>query len=171
LVFSFVKGFRFFAIVLSKLLLFGEDVERDLYNWRSDSIVQSLSCEWPVYKDLIELCWNDSASTPLVAAIIRSICVDKFQDPQNIPDEPEDNSGALILDLFSYDQLGIRRKEALGKMATSRNIATSYSGMIIWLMKKNVEQQSSFIAALSLVEPSFLLKNALIFQQTDQNAR
>jgi len=56
-------------------LLFGDAVEQDLYDWKTESIRMNLKCDIPSYTKLIQHCFRGTSSSALVAAHTRSICL------------------------------------------------------------------------------------------------
>lgn len=71
--------------MLCKLLLCGEDVtKRDLYEQEPGYLIHNLSCDLSDYKQLIHLCFSPIASSPLIAALVRSICIHHFTNTKDI---------------------------------------------------------------------------------------
>jgi hypothetical protein len=71
--FSF--NLRLFAIVLSKMLLFGqESLQLDLLNWKTGKI-DDLPCDKQSYLKLIEACFFPNITTPYIVAFVRSVCL------------------------------------------------------------------------------------------------
>lgn len=54
------------------MLLYGEKVDVDLYDYQQDSI-SIQDCDIIYYKQLIELCFNNNATAPLITSFARSI--------------------------------------------------------------------------------------------------
>ena len=63
------------------MLLFGSKVEKDLYDWRSDSL--HISCENSSYIDLINCCFHSNITTQFIASFVRSICLYEFSNIEN----------------------------------------------------------------------------------------
>ena len=57
---------RLFGIVLNKLLLFGESVNEDKYNWKTNTI--KVECDLQSYSDLIHSCFHPNINTPYISA-------------------------------------------------------------------------------------------------------
>ncbi len=69
-----------------KLLLHGQQVDLDMYDWKTDNIrLLDLPCDLPEYAQLIQMCFDPStASAPLVAALSRSISIHHFTERGHI---------------------------------------------------------------------------------------
>jgi hypothetical protein len=59
-----------FAVVLAKMLLYGEEVDNDLYDWKRHAIKADLPCDQSFYMNLIQICYCDNVSTQLVFDIV-----------------------------------------------------------------------------------------------------
>src|SRR5689334_11444562 len=73
LVIVLLSWVTYVAIVLAKMLLFGENVERDLYDYRIEGITKDLQCDLAHYRQLIDLCTHPSVTTAQVFVFVRSI--------------------------------------------------------------------------------------------------
>ena len=80
---------RLLGIVFAKMLLFGEQVSQDTYNWKTNTI--DVSCDRTSYSDLIQSCFHPNITTPYIAAFVRSICAHEFGNfPELIKEQPSD---------------------------------------------------------------------------------
>ena len=81
---------------MSKLLLFGFEVEKDLYDWKKNTITNDLKCDKQSYIQLINLCFQSDITTPIITSFIRSISLYDFMDLQNIQLDEKLNSDELL---------------------------------------------------------------------------
>jgi serine/threonine protein kinase len=71
---DFQFDLRLLAIVLSKLLLYGNEVEtKELLDYDNNCITKELTCELPPYRKLIDFCFSRDAIAPLVLTLATSI--------------------------------------------------------------------------------------------------
>jgi len=65
---------RLFGIVLSKMLLFGEEVDTtELFDWKSQKITQDIPCSFDPYKELIGLCFGPQMTANALRIYIISV--------------------------------------------------------------------------------------------------
>lgn len=64
---------RLFGIVLAKMLLFGDEVEKNLYDWKTQKVTQFIDCSFIPYKQLIELCFDKITTANLASIYIVSM--------------------------------------------------------------------------------------------------
>src|SRR5690242_8658450 len=105
---------RLFAIVLSKLLVYGKDVDQwNLYDWTNDTInISTLQCDIPLYLDLIQFCYKGKINAIFAAAFVRSLYAQKYgilpetKKLENIPKtlrKLASNPVKTINSLFSFN--------------------------------------------------------------------
>src|SRR5271165_6889566 len=75
--------YRLFSVVLAKLLRCGDQIDAELYNWRTESLID-LNCDLSSYKKLVTLCHKGINAT-FAASFIRSICIYDFVKPAVTP--------------------------------------------------------------------------------------
>jgi len=76
---TFNFDYRLFGIVLAKLLLFGEDLDKDLWDTKTNSLkLSQLNCHFMPYLQLIELCLSPSSKITEIIDSIDGI----MHDPQ-----------------------------------------------------------------------------------------
>ena len=75
---------RLFAIVLIKFLSFGDIVDLDIYDFKTNSLsIKHLNWKPPsLFLDLINFCLQSHITTAVVTAFIRSICAYDFSTYQ-----------------------------------------------------------------------------------------
>ena len=122
---------RLLGIVFNKMLLFGEQVSQDTYNWKTDTI--DVSCEKSSYSDLIQSCFHPNITTPYIAAFVRSICAHEFGKFPELAEEQPSNiiqtlQTAVDLDgelqsLFNYKIKDISLIQTLVDLETNTAIA------------------------------------------------
>src|SRR4051812_40187619 len=61
---------RLFGIVLCKFLLPGKDIDTELVDWHTCAVTAKLPCDLPAYLQLIQLCFDPTITSPLVASLI-----------------------------------------------------------------------------------------------------
>jgi hypothetical protein len=49
---------RLFGILMAKLLLFGSEVDDDIFDFKSNSILKAINCEYPSWRKLMDLCFQ-----------------------------------------------------------------------------------------------------------------
>ena len=61
------------------MLYCGEDVDEDRFDWKTKTLsTEKIQCEYPTYKELIEICSHPLVTTTVVTAFSRSICAFEF---------------------------------------------------------------------------------------------
>lgn len=76
---NFNFDLRLFGILLAKLLLFGDDMDKDLWDTRTNSLnLSQLNCQYMPYLQLIELCLSPSSKINDILETIETI----LHDPQ-----------------------------------------------------------------------------------------
>jgi len=76
---TFNYDFRNFGIILAKLLLFGDDLDKDLWDTKTNSLnLTQLKCQYIPYLQLIELCLSPSSRLNDILESIESM----LHDPQ-----------------------------------------------------------------------------------------
>jgi hypothetical protein len=91
---------RLLGIVLNKLLLFGEDVSKDKYQWQTDKL--QVGCKLQSYNDLIDACFHPNITAPYVGAFVRSICVHDFGTPTKVNSKQNLDVAQILKELKSY---------------------------------------------------------------------
>ena len=64
--------FRLFGIVLTKLLVFGNEVDDDLYDWKEDGL-KKMKSDIESFNKLIESCNHSHITTSIITSLVRSI--------------------------------------------------------------------------------------------------
>jgi len=64
---------RLFGIVLLKTLLCGTEVNLDIYDYKTDSVIKDIPCGLPSFRQLIDICFNSHITTEIVVLFTISI--------------------------------------------------------------------------------------------------
>jgi hypothetical protein len=144
---------RLLGIVLAKFLLFGDHINQDLYNFRTQQL-NIFGCDIPSYTNLVHGCFQPNISTPFVAAFVRSICVFEFGKL------PSENSKKAIEDPSTILQ-NLKSINATAQIATLRQLFL-YQLTDIRIIESlvscsfNNETSTESVAVLSTISPQIL---------------
>jgi hypothetical protein len=160
---TFNFDLRLFGIVLAKLLLFGDDLDLDLWDTKTNSLMLSkLNCPFMPYLQLIELCLSPSSRVGDIMENIESILHDpqlpiprEIIVPKLLGDLPSANEDLRINAARTLGELGIGEAPVVTALVTAlhdqstwvRRYAARSLGLLV---KKNADLpgKADVVAAL-----------------------
>ena len=140
------------GIVLTKLLLFGKEVEDDLYDWRTDGLRKKQD-EVPSFNNLIESCTHPHITTSIITSLVRSITLYDVVKPSTINRKPLE--GNVNIQYLIEDRTGERFCELLDQRIEQNESLMKF--LVQHGMTKD-NQSIYSIALLSSIPPSTLIQ-------------
>ena len=150
------------GIVLTKLLLFGKEVEDDLYDWRTDGLRKKQD-EVSSFNNLIESCTHPHITTSIITSLVRSITLYDVVKSSTINRKPlkgkvniqsliEDDDGEEFCKLLD---LRIEQNESLMKFLVEHGM-TKDSQSIYSIALLSSIPPSTLIQQLNSIKGSFI---------------
>ena len=140
-----------FGIVLTKLLLFGNEVENDLYDWKEDGL-KKIKSDIESFSSLIESCNHSHITTSIITSLVRSITL--YDVVKSSPINRKPLEGVDIQYLLA-DRNGERFCELLDQMIEQDESLIEF--LIEHGMTKN-DQSIHSIALLSSIPPTNIIR-------------
>jgi len=155
---------RLFGIVLAKMLLYGSQLDDDLYDWKTNQIKQSLLSDIVSYKSLIRYCFQSNSKSVLVASVIRGICFYELVGIEGITSWKDLDVDSLMKSL--EDPFLWKRLPAFMQFC---NLKVKSDEVLSALIRGSEDPATKFfaISALATTPPEEVLKHIRIGSKDD----
>jgi len=164
---TFNFDYRLFGIVLAKLLLCGDDLDKDLWDTKTNSLkLSQLNCHFMPYLQLVELCLSPSSKIGEIIDTIDAIIHDpqlpvpvEMVVPQLLDDLPKGTDEQRISAARQFGDLGIVDQKVISSLKLAlkdtnvwvRRYSVKSLGMLLKKTPDNVARPEIVAALIDLL--------------------